>query len=91
MQSEALAYAYRMWRREWRGKGKEYVRPSVRIILGTDQHRTEAHLFGKLMTAAQSHHAQLLITMCAVISLLLGRPYDFPTAPPQACVLRNSS
>ena len=27
MQSEAVSYAYRVWRREWRGKGKEYVRP----------------------------------------------------------------
>ncbi len=25
MQSEAISLAYRMWRREWRGKGKEYV------------------------------------------------------------------
>lgn len=25
MQSECLAYAYRCWRREWRGEGKEYV------------------------------------------------------------------
>jgi hypothetical protein len=66
MQSEALAYAYRVWRREWRGKGKEYVCPSVGTVLGTDQHRTEAHLFGKLMTVGQSHHAQSLITMCAV-------------------------
>ncbi|KAL0960497.1 hypothetical protein HGRIS_005535 [Hohenbuehelia grisea] len=24
MQSEAMSYAYRSWRREWRGKGKEY-------------------------------------------------------------------
>ncbi|EAU80945.1 beta-mannosidase [Coprinopsis cinerea okayama7 len=24
MQSEAVSYAYRVWRREWRGKGKEY-------------------------------------------------------------------
>ncbi|KAK9368715.1 glycoside hydrolase superfamily [Lipomyces kononenkoae] len=25
MQAECLAYAYRCWRREWKGKGKEYV------------------------------------------------------------------
>lgn len=25
MQLEAVGYAYRMWRREWRGRGKEYV------------------------------------------------------------------
>lgn len=25
MQSEAVSLAYRMWRREWRGKGKEFV------------------------------------------------------------------
>ncbi|KAF8148252.1 glycoside hydrolase superfamily [Crassisporium funariophilum] len=25
MQSEAVSYAYRVWRREWRGKGKEYT------------------------------------------------------------------
>lgn len=24
MQAEALASAYRLWRREWRGRGKEY-------------------------------------------------------------------
>lgn len=65
MQSEALAYAYRVWRREWRGEGKEYVCPSVGSILGTDQHRTEGHLFGKAMTVGQSHHVQSLITMCA--------------------------
>lgn len=26
MQSEALGFAYRSWRREWRGEGKQYVR-----------------------------------------------------------------
>ncbi|KAF8073394.1 glycoside hydrolase [Lyophyllum atratum] len=25
MQSEAIGYAYQMWRREWRGRGKEYT------------------------------------------------------------------
>jgi beta-mannosidase len=25
MQAETLASAYRLWRREWRGRGKEYV------------------------------------------------------------------
>ncbi|KAK9359942.1 glycoside hydrolase superfamily [Lipomyces starkeyi] len=25
MQAECLAYAYRCWRREWKGKGKEYI------------------------------------------------------------------
>lgn len=25
MQAETLASAYRLWRREWRGEGKEYV------------------------------------------------------------------
>jgi hypothetical protein len=25
MQAETLASAYRLWRREWRGKGKEYT------------------------------------------------------------------
>ncbi|GBE85088.1 Beta-mannosidase B [Sparassis crispa] len=25
MQSESVSFAYRMWRREWRGKGKEYT------------------------------------------------------------------
>lgn len=25
MQSEGVGHAYRSWRREWRGKGKEYV------------------------------------------------------------------
>lgn len=25
MQSEAVGHAYRSWRREWRGKGKEFV------------------------------------------------------------------
>jgi len=68
MQSEALAYAYRVWRREWRGKGKEYVCSSVGTILGTDWHRTEVHLFGKPMIVGQLHHAQLLITTCATIS-----------------------
>ncbi len=28
MQSEAVSLAYRTWRREWRGKGKQYVRLS---------------------------------------------------------------
>lgn len=31
MQSEALGHAYRSWRREWRGRGKEYV--SIPTIL----------------------------------------------------------
>ena len=26
MQSEALGLAYRMWRREWRGQGEQFVR-----------------------------------------------------------------
>ncbi len=71
MQSEALAYAYRVWRREWRGEGKEYVCLSVGTILGTDQHRTEGHLFGKAMTVGRSHHAQLLITTCAIVSFFV--------------------
>lgn len=25
MQAEALATAYRLWRRNWRGKGREYI------------------------------------------------------------------
>ena len=29
MQSEAVSFAYRSWRREWRGKGREYVRPVI--------------------------------------------------------------
>jgi len=77
MQSDALAYAYRLWRREWRGEGKEYVCPSLGTILGTDQHRTEAHLFGKSTTVGQSHHAQLLIIMCAVVSPLLAAALRF--------------
>ena len=28
MQAEAVGLAYRAWRREWRGKGKQYVRLS---------------------------------------------------------------
>ena len=30
MQSEAVSLAYRAWRREWRGKGKQYVRRAPR-------------------------------------------------------------
>ena len=35
MQSEAVSLAYRTWRREWRGKGKEYVRHSLRLFLAS--------------------------------------------------------
>jgi hypothetical protein len=80
MQSEALAYAYRVWRREWRGEGKEYVCPLIRTILGIDQHRTEAHLFGKSTTVGQSHRAQLLIIMCAVVSFPLTAALRFPNS-----------
>lgn len=32
MQAEALGWAYRSWRREWRGKGKEFVRVISRRV-----------------------------------------------------------
>lgn len=41
MQSEAVSYAYRVWRREWRGKGKEYVRVVI-FIMGEVTSRTDA-------------------------------------------------
>ena len=33
MQSEAVSFAYRSWRREWRGKGREYVRLVITPLL----------------------------------------------------------
>ena len=31
MQSEALGWAYRAWRREWRGRGKEFVSTTLLV------------------------------------------------------------
>jgi hypothetical protein len=33
MQSEAVGYAYAVWRRKWGGRGKEYVRPCSFIYI----------------------------------------------------------
>lgn len=60
--SEALGYAYRVWRREWRGEGREYVRDVfhfdyidmlnlvVQLLLSF---RLRAPSFGSSMTVGQ--------------------------------------
>jgi hypothetical protein len=46
LQAEAIGFAYRSWRREWRGPGKEYV--STRFLLPTQNimliHRSFGHV-----------------------------------------------
>ena len=59
MQSEALSFAYRSWRRGWRGKGKEFVRSLEHVVKTariSDCRRRRGLSSGSLMTVGLRHH-----------------------------------
>lgn len=66
MQSEALGWAYRAWRREWRGRGKEFV--SVEVLsercASYISLRRQVLLFGRWMTVGLWLPGQLQTTSC---------------------------